>query len=194
MNSKKQRQITIITMITMAAVIILGFTIGLVVFFKLDMGKFITNRGSRIYSPAEIEKIESLAIENGKQIHTDDIKKQLDSGIGINTLVRNMFPDQFVYTVGGRYYFTPINYELKQNKLVNANFIPQDNGEIVYKDFYIEIGDEKLQNFETNAIAILFPYMRAIISTYTANANLAPVILPPMNINAYLKRKNRKGE
>ncbi len=60
--------------------------------------------------------------------------------------------------------------------------------------FYIEIGDEKLQNFETNAIAILFPYMRAIISTYTANANLAPVILPPMNINAYLKRKNRKGE
>lgn len=134
MNSKKQRKIAIITMITMAAVIILGLTIGLVVFFKLDMGKFITNRGSRVYSPAEIEKIESLATENGKQIHIDDIKKQLDSGIGINTLVRNMFADQFVYTVGGRYYFTPINYELKQNKLVNANFVAQDNGEIVYKD------------------------------------------------------------
>ena len=97
--------------------------------FKLDMGKFITNRGSRVYSPDEIEKIESLAIENGKKIHIDDIKKQLDSGIGINTLVRNMFADQFVYTVGGRYYFTPINYELKQNKLVNSNFVPQDNGE-----------------------------------------------------------------
>ena len=40
MNSKKQRKIAIITMITMAAVIILGFTIGLVVFFKLDMGKW----------------------------------------------------------------------------------------------------------------------------------------------------------
>ncbi len=59
--------------------------------------------------------------------------------------------------------------------------------------FCIEIGDEKLQNFEANAIAILFPYMRAIVSTYTANANIVPVILPPMNINAYLKRKNRKG-
>ena len=51
----------------------------------------------------------SLDIQLVKQIHIDDIKKQLDSGIGINTLVRNMFADQFVYTVGGRYYFTPIN-------------------------------------------------------------------------------------
>ena len=57
--------------------------------------------------------------------------------------------------------------------------------------FYMEKGDAKIRDFEANAIAILFPYMRAIISTYTANANVAPVIIPPMNINAYLKEKHR---
>lgn len=56
--------------------------------------------------------------------------------------------------------------------------------------FYMEEGNAKIQDFEANAIAILFPYMRAIISTYTANANVVPVILPPMNINAYLRKKN----
>ena len=55
----------------------------------------------------------------------------------------------------------------------------------------MEKGDAKIRDFEANAIAILFPYMRAIISTYTANANVAPVIIPPMNINAYLKEKHR---
>jgi preprotein translocase subunit SecB len=35
---------------------------------------------------------------------------------------------------------------------------------------------------ETNSIAILFPYVRALISTYTANANVNPLILPPINV------------
>ena len=54
---------------------------------------------------------------------------------------------------------------------------------------YREMGDAKIKGFEANAIAILFPYIRAIISTYTANANVAPVIIPPMNINVYLRKK-----
>lgn len=58
--------------------------------------------------------------------------------------------------------------------------------------FYVEAGNQKLQDFETNAIAILFPFIRAIISTYTVNTNIVPVILPPMNINAYLREKNNK--
>ena len=35
---------------------------------------------------------------------------------------------------------------------------------------------------EINAIAILFPYLRSIVSTYTANANVSPLILPPINV------------
>ena len=49
----------------------------------------------------------------------------------------------------------------------------------------------EISTFEANAIAILFPYLRAIVSTYTATSNVAPVILPAMNINAYLDRKRK---
>ena len=55
--------------------------------------------------------------------------------------------------------------------------------------FEVEGEGVDIRKFEANALAILFPYMRALVSTYTSNANLAPVILPAMNINAFLKNK-----
>lgn len=54
--------------------------------------------------------------------------------------------------------------------------------------------DIDVRMFEQNAVAILFPYIRAIVSTYTVNANVAPVLLPAMNINAYIRKKRQEGE
>ena len=55
--------------------------------------------------------------------------------------------------------------------------------------FSIE-NDDKRIDFEPNAIAILYPYIRSIVSTYTANANVNPLILPPININNLFKENN----
>lgn len=62
--------------------------------------------------------------------------------------------------------------------------------------FSIEVEDSNIdvRMFEENAVAILFPYLRAIVSTYTANANVAPVLLPAMNINAYMRKKYQNSE
>lgn len=38
--------------------------------------------------------------------------------------------------------------------------------------------------FYRNSIAIIFPYVRAFISTVTLQANIPPVILPTMNLSA----------
>ena len=38
--------------------------------------------------------------------------------------------------------------------------------------------------FYNNAIAILFPYVRAFVSTLTLQANVKPFILPTMNLSA----------
>ena len=43
------------------------------------------------------------------------------------------------------------------------------------------------ETLKANAIAILYPYVRAIISTYTANANITPLILPTINVNKLIK-------
>ena len=64
--------------------------------------------------------------------------------------------------------------------------------EVVLKGFFsIDSADSNvdISFFKTNAVAILFPYLRAIVSSYTANANIAPVILPAMNINEYIRKK-----
>ena len=37
--------------------------------------------------------------------------------------------------------------------------------------------------FYRNAIALLFPYLRAFVSTVTLQANMPPIILPTMNLS-----------
>ena len=51
------------------------------------------------------------------------------------------------------------------------------------------VSEEQIENFKPNAVAILFPYVRALISSYTANANVTPLILPPINVNQLLRSK-----
>ena len=55
---------------------------------------------------------------------------------------------------------------------------------------FFVIENEKNINFEPNAVAILYPYIRAIVSTYTANANVNALILPPINVNNLFKNEN----
>lgn len=52
---------------------------------------------------------------------------------------------------------------------------------------------DKIDFAEKNSIAILFPYVRALISVYTSNANIGSIILPPINVVKYLENKKKKG-
>lgn len=54
------------------------------------------------------------------------------------------------------------------------------------------IKEELAQRFVKNAIAILYPYVRAIISTYTASANINPLILPAINVNKLIEDQLKK--
>lgn len=57
--------------------------------------------------------------------------------------------------------------------------------------FFELVGEDDITRYEANAIAIMYPYLRAIVSTYTASANVSPIILPAINVNAMLE--NKKG-
>lgn len=54
--------------------------------------------------------------------------------------------------------------------------------------------EEKMDYAEKNSVAILFPYVRALVTNYTAASNLDPLILPPINVVSYLKNKKVKNE
>lgn len=53
--------------------------------------------------------------------------------------------------------------------------------------FFQTSSNDQIEEYKTNAVAILFPYVRSIVSTYTASANVNPLILPTVNINKLLK-------
>ncbi len=55
-----------------------------------------------------------------------------------------------------------------------------------FQDVENELVDNVLNN---NCLAILFPYLRAIISTYTALANVNSLILPAVNISSMFDNK-----
>ena len=54
---------------------------------------------------------------------------------------------------------------------------------------FFSLENETKINLEPNAVAILYPYVRAIVSTYTANANVNALILPPINVNSLFKNE-----
>ena len=56
--------------------------------------------------------------------------------------------------------------------------------------FTIENNNEEI-NFEPNAIAILYPYIRSIVSTYTANTNVNALILPIINVNKLIENTKK---
>lgn len=55
-----------------------------------------------------------------------------------------------------------------------------------------EADEKNVKQYYTNALAILYPYARAIVSNYTANANIEPVILPTVNIAKMINRDEKR--
>lgn len=55
--------------------------------------------------------------------------------------------------------------------------------------YFVISEQEDIEKYKVNAVAVLFPYIRSIISTYTAVANVNPLILPTVNINKMLSEK-----
>lgn len=83
--------------------------------------------------------------------------------------------------------------KIGDNKL-NAPFIVQAEicGQFMYKKSSDEDIDMTFEDYlSTNAIAILFPYLRNIISDITAKSNEFPtLLLPVLNIARLLKDKH----
>lgn len=66
------------------------------------------------------------------------------------------------------------------------------------KPFYLETairgyfecqGDLDMEKFQLNSVAILFPYLRAIITSFTAQAGIPPIIIPAINVQNLLSKE-----
>lgn len=100
-----------------------------------------------------------------------------------------------------RFGFSAETYESEDKTTYRITTITNiDNGE--NKDLDIKLVMSGYFGFEQNAdikedvkeffikrstLAILFPYIRSYITNLTAQSGIKPIIMPPMNINAFIE-------
>ena len=90
------------------------------------------------------------------------------------------------FTPNGKFFLATKNYEL--NLLFTASDSESDNVVLVnclatfsFQDV-MELEDIP-DFFYANSIAIIFPYIRAFVSTLTLQANIPPIVLPTLNLS-----------
>jgi preprotein translocase subunit SecB len=78
--------------------------------------------------------------------------------------------------------------EVQENVCVNVFYSETDDMEGAPFRLSVEIAgrfrcdNEWQPEFEANILAIIFPYLRSIVSTITCNSGREPIILPTINI------------
>lgn len=113
--------------------------------------------------------------------HFDDSPVQIDFKIEKSIEYLKDEDNTFLVTLESKIFENPRdnNYPFNMNISITGIF------EIDSKDLL------NIESFaEVNSVAILFPYLRSIVSTYTANANVQPLILPPINIVSMMQNEN----
>lgn len=107
------------------------------------------------------------------------VQMDLSDVQNINDISISFAPSGVFDSVTSEFY---LNFKFKaKTKKKRSSFIEIDC-KAIYK-FSNAIGiDEIPPFFYVNCIAIIFPYMRAYISTVTLQANVSPIVLPTMNL------------
>ena len=125
----------------------------------------------------------------------------------------NYIVNEIIYKANSEFRETkeqiPVDVSLKTNikqeeDKMEVNLILTVNENAIEKNFPYEMKiditgyfsykgetNEKI-DLRPNAIAILYPYLRAIVSTYTVSANKIPLILPAINTNKLIRKEDKQ--
>ncbi len=88
---------------------------------------------------------------------------------------------------------------------VSLSFIISDNDEnptpftmrvVITGTFKLEDWEyeENIDLIKTNAVAIIYPFLRSLVATITSNANIPSYILPVFNIVSYFENADKNQE
>ncbi len=124
--------------------------------------------------------VNKIEFENNIECDLEESELEFD----IDSKVDFVNENEFILTLT-----LEIFKDAKQNNYP-FNFKSEILGSFVISD----VKEEKKRIYaEQNAVAILFPYCRALVTTYTGLANVRPLVLPPINVVKYLQDKEKIG-
>lgn len=142
----------------------------------------------RIFSSFKFEKyiVEKILLEENKEFNKSikDTKLSLEDIMDFNSELKivddNIKNVSLIVNIGST---GKLPYKL--NLILTGTFNYKKSEED-------KLSEEEVNYlFEKNAIAILFPYVRALVSTYTSISNYPALTIPSININKFLEEKNK---
>ncbi len=84
------------------------------------------------YSEEELYALVENAEGEGRNEILSDIKGGLESGTPVSGILRSLFSDQILIARDGRYYFVPIDKNLRANSFADKDFEKNDKGILTY--------------------------------------------------------------
>lgn len=119
------------------------------------------------------------------------LEKYLFSKVNINIDNKKSTDLGISFDPFGTFFSETSTYELRFvfNALTDGSDVPFVSIECIanFKFENVSDFDDIPTYFYRNAIAIIFPYVRAFISTVTLQSNIPPIILPTMNLSSLEK-------
>ena len=91
--------------------------------------------------------------------------------------------------------FIPLEEKVFVLKLIMEVFPAKErkvypfNLKVTMSGFFEYEGNVDVKQYLPNAAAIMYPYMRSIVTSITSNANVAPLILPTINTQKLFEDK-----
>lgn len=128
-----------------------------------------------IFKNFSVEKLEYLA-DNSQSNKNFKLRPKLECGVFKSSKDNKKFQVQLGITIGDK---ELTNYDFYTYVKILGNF-----------EIRSEIEDDTIKE----AISILFPYLRSIVSDLTSKGNKKPIVLPPINVSDLMNQVISEGE
>lgn len=115
----------------LCAITLVSLVAALILFFRLQAVEEKEQQGS-YYTDSELENLEYSARQSERSSLLLEIQSSFESGNSTLAMLRGLFPNDLVVMSGGRYYFYPVQSELKMNGFEDTDFATGEDGFMEY--------------------------------------------------------------
>ena len=131
-NSNHKRTFYFLNILFLCVITAASLAMAVICFIRLERLRNEKTVEGTVYTDAQIEKIRYTSGMTVKNNLLLQIQSSFESGNSTISMLRDLFPDDLVVMWEGRYYFYPVNRNLKKNVFSDTDFDLSENGFMEY--------------------------------------------------------------
>ena len=131
-NSNHRKVFYFLNILFMCLITMASLAMSLILFARLERLRSETRIEGTVYTDGQIEKIKYEASEQERNRILLDIQSSFESGNSTISMLRDLFPGDLVVMWEGRYYFYPVDRNLRKNPFSATDFKLTADGGMEY--------------------------------------------------------------